>query len=200
MGHLKEASKGIFSGLSGLFGTPAPQENDLVEKAKKADVYLTVNASTVELTDIERYTEEVAGNKPLIMWNLGLDTLRADLGTCTSPPYTLWRGYTACRLGYVYHPSIHPFAEEGRKDYIQHLPQSSGGSFQGCRCSTRTNQYVFVGEACTQVPCCACDRHVHQHNYCNCCRTYRITAWLRTKEEDSSKIVQRAKTFDPSSP
>lgn len=84
MGHLKEASKGMFS-FSGMFGASAPQENDLVEKAKMADVYLAVNASTVELPDIERYTEQVAGNKPLILWNLGLDTLRADLGARFCP-------------------------------------------------------------------------------------------------------------------
>jgi hypothetical protein len=39
-----------------------------------------VNASTVELVDLETYVNEVVQGKPMVLWNLELDTLRADLG------------------------------------------------------------------------------------------------------------------------
>lgn len=50
------------------------------ESAKKADLFIAVNASTVELTDIEKYIEATVREKPLIIWNMELDTLRSDLG------------------------------------------------------------------------------------------------------------------------
>jgi hypothetical protein len=81
LGHLQERSKGLFSGLSGLFGLPAaPQLEGPAEDGARADMYIAVNASTIELPDIERYTTEVAGDKAVVLWNLGVDTLRADLG------------------------------------------------------------------------------------------------------------------------
>lgn len=50
------------------------------DSAKKADLFIAVNASTVELADIEKYIEATVQNKPLIIWNMELDTLRSDLG------------------------------------------------------------------------------------------------------------------------
>ena len=79
MGHLKEDSKGFLGTFSRLFGTDTVVANP-GEAAAKADVYIAVNASTVELVDIEKYVAEHVGDKPIVLWNLELDTLRADLG------------------------------------------------------------------------------------------------------------------------
>lgn len=80
MGHLKENSKGVFSSFN-LFGSvPDTDAETLSLAARKADVFIVVNASTIELLDVEKYVEETIGDRPLVLWNLELDTLRADLG------------------------------------------------------------------------------------------------------------------------
>ncbi len=43
-------------------------------------MYIATNASCIELTDIEKYVAETVKEKPFILWNMELDTLRADLG------------------------------------------------------------------------------------------------------------------------
>lgn len=48
----------------------------------QADVFIALNASTVELLDLETYCTETVGARPLVAWNLELDSLRADLGEC----------------------------------------------------------------------------------------------------------------------
>ena len=80
MGYLKESRRGVL-GFMGLFraadaeGTIPP-----AEAAARADIFLAVNASSVELVDVERYCGEYVGARPLVLWNIELDTLRSDLG------------------------------------------------------------------------------------------------------------------------
>lgn len=89
MGHLKENSKGVFGGFN-LFGSvPDTDAETLSLAARKADIFIVVNASTIELLDLERYVEETVGERPLVMWNLELDTLRADLGELYSSDDTM---------------------------------------------------------------------------------------------------------------
>eukprot|EP00959_Pyramimonas_sp_CCMP1952_P298931 6252695-Pyramimonas_sp.AAC.1 len=45
-----------------------------------ADIYIAVNASTIELPSIRKYAADIVKDKVLILWCLELDTLRADLG------------------------------------------------------------------------------------------------------------------------
>ena len=80
MGHLNEGRKGFMGGLSRMFGNNDNVVASPGEAAAKADLYIAVNASTIELVDIEKYVAEHVGDKPIVLWNLELDTLRADLG------------------------------------------------------------------------------------------------------------------------
>ena len=81
MGNLRESRKGA---IEGIFGYLAKSDGASIvtpgESAKQADLFIVVNASTVELVDIEKYIEVTVQQKPLIIWNMELDTLRSDLG------------------------------------------------------------------------------------------------------------------------
>lgn len=83
MGYLSEGRKGFMGGLSKMFGNKDNAVASPGEAAAKADMYIVVNASTIELPDIEKYVAEYVGDKPIVVWNLELDTLRADLGEHT---------------------------------------------------------------------------------------------------------------------
>ncbi len=80
MGYLNEGRKGFMGGLSKMFGNNDNAVASPGEAAAKADMYICVNASTIELPDIEKYVAEYVGDKPIVLWNLELDVLRADLG------------------------------------------------------------------------------------------------------------------------
>lgn len=89
LGYLRESKKGW---LASITGGGAPDLADPSQNALKADVYIATNASCIELTDIEKYVAETVKDKPFILWNLELDTLRADLGEhpasqCSFPPF-----------------------------------------------------------------------------------------------------------------
>ena len=80
MGYLKESRRGVL-GFMGLFrGADAEGTIPPAEAAARAGIFLAVNASSVELVDVERYCGEYVGARPLVLWNIELDTLRSDLG------------------------------------------------------------------------------------------------------------------------
>ena len=143
MGHFREGRKSLMGAVAGLFAgaasavDPAAQRRgDAAAAAQKADVFLAINASTIELADLgetgvhvafypcaaaadgcgkhrwapvprllepaaagaaaahsipsyptlpcfppaEIYVNETVGARPVVTWNMELDTLRSDLG------------------------------------------------------------------------------------------------------------------------
>ncbi|KAF8067228.1 LPA3 [Scenedesmus sp. PABB004] len=84
LGHLKEAKPAdLLSGLQSLFAGGAP---DPAAAGAAADVFIVANVTGVELPALEEYTLTVAAGKPVVTWNLELDTLRGDLGLLGYPP------------------------------------------------------------------------------------------------------------------
>ena len=104
VGHLREAAPSRLASLAAAFGggggggggggdsgastsgsssgsaAPAANGNAFGPPPVAADVYIVVNASTVELPDAEKYANALPADAALVFWNLELDTLRADLG------------------------------------------------------------------------------------------------------------------------
>lgn len=97
MGYLNEGRKGLLGALGSMFSTNDDlPDYDPKEAARKADVFIAINASTVELSDIEKYTNEFIGeNRAMILWCLELDTLRSDLGLLGFPPKALQYNFLA---------------------------------------------------------------------------------------------------------
>jgi hypothetical protein len=93
LGHLREASPSGLEAFARAFGGGRGGGN---AKPPPAGAYLVVNASTIELPDVEAYVASLSapaeeGGPPvpaaevpaMVLWNMELDTLRADLGERT---------------------------------------------------------------------------------------------------------------------
>lgn len=99
VGHLRESAPSRLASLAAAFGggggssssgeASASGSGNGVAPANgsafgpppvAADVFIVVNASTVELPDAEKYANSLPEDAALVFWNLELDTLRADLG------------------------------------------------------------------------------------------------------------------------
>lgn len=60
MGFLNEGKKGILGALNNLFSqSDELPDYDPEDAARKADMFMAMDASTIELADIERYTTDV---------------------------------------------------------------------------------------------------------------------------------------------
>ena len=82
MGYLTEDRRGFLGSLFGGGGGGGEDgsRNAQSEAAARANVFMAINASTIELADLETYVSECVGERPVISWCMELDTLRADLG------------------------------------------------------------------------------------------------------------------------
>ena len=123
LGHLREASPSGLEAFARAFGGGRGGGS---AKPPPAGLYLVVNASTIELPDVEAYTASLSAPSEeggeavraedvpaMVLWNLELDTLRADLG---KEKRKKRRIALLCPARRPSAPARHPWGEAGPSD------------------------------------------------------------------------------------
>jgi len=123
IGSLSEANLGVdalFQKVTGLFDPQQERKAELLAKQRSAedsDLVLVVNCSAVELPYIREAVEggKWGKDKPVVLVNLELDTLRADLGLPSFPPKA---------LHYEFLSTFKPVFYIRARDYSKTLPKA----------------------------------------------------------------------------
>ena len=77
--------KGLLRTFKTLLGSDASDGKDVDD----VDVFIVLNHSAIELPSVKTYVEEIVADRPVVLWNLELETLRADLGLLGFPSKNL---------------------------------------------------------------------------------------------------------------
>ncbi|KAI3429268.1 hypothetical protein D9Q98_005365 [Chlorella vulgaris] len=85
MGHFREGRPSLIAKFDSILWGPQSKNEGPQAAAEKADIFIAINASTVELEDLELYCNGTAKERVVVAWNMELDTLRSDLGLLGFP-------------------------------------------------------------------------------------------------------------------